>query len=196
MKRIFPLLSLFILTIGGTGVVLYRQTSLTELTRDAEDRAEAVARAYSDLVDTQVRPLLAENLLPTRHPAVPVLTSLSAALQQSSSLPERLARISQLQLALWDLVNSAASAPEETTGTEESAVPTGEDPVAALKKSIGNRGTIADLLEAYNSAAMRWNRAQERPWFSLRARLSGTEPPRLPFLRFDGRQEFVPIIQL
>ncbi len=180
MKRFLVPLTLLVLTIAAVGGIILQQRAAAALLHEADRRAREAADAYVAIVEEEIVPLVAAGHLSPQRPAAGAALAARDVLRDDLPLAAVLRNISGLQMALWDLTNNPP--------------PTGWP--SDFRKRIENHSPVAGLLEAYNGAAIRWNRTLEGTLARLTASITGEKPQPLPFLRFDGQQEYVPVIQL
>lgn len=182
-------LLLFLLLIVGASVavVTYHQYSMRALATELQEQTRVVAQAYQTVVKENVSPLKKTyELTRSQENIVTRIEALAAELQEETSAADTVHAISALQIAL---VNFIQSVPAEQ--------PMAEDPLFMhLRHVMSERSPLSPLLTAYNSLAIRWNTNLQSNMGSLAGSISSDHRSLLPFLRFDGQQEFIPVVQL
>jgi hypothetical protein len=185
-RRIFSLLAVTLVAV--IGVFLYQYTVFSGVRAQLEKESTKVADAYTALVDTDVR-ILRETypLTPAQTRLIDRLTQTAESLKtEDMSIDTRVQAIGSLQAALHQLSASLGENPEIAQ----------DGHFAQLQTAIGENGDVRDLLQAYNTTAVRWNNGIQSELGSLLGRIDGANRSILPYLRFDGGTEFVPVISL
>lgn len=170
-----------------TAYVVVQQRTAAHLSRQLEEQTDAITQTYGHLAETQVFPI--ENspdlTQDQRHSAARVRATLSK-LGEDMEIGDKVVTINELQLALLAFLYHTTSSPEFGTSSG----------VAVLRHELGPNGRVRPDLDAYNQTARYWNDIRSRPLFTLQASLTPVDADMLPYLRFDGAQEFVPIITM
>lgn len=174
MKKLLALLLLC--GIGAMGTGLYRYASFAELEMNLEKETAAIFESYRALAMETVIPLAEE---PTATDTQRSVVDRIAAIHPGSTPEETVAAISALQTTMTSFVNAGS-------------VLSSDPRFIRLQQEMGERGSIREQLNAYNTAALQWNRAADS--FAASLLMRDTEP--LPSLRFDGEKEFVPSVSL
>lgn len=186
MKR--SLASFFVLlVIVVAGAVLYEQVSFKRLGAQLAEQTSAIGEGYAALVT--------DNLLPLRD-AYPLTASQRSImeraergmerLQESDTLEEVLESIGTLQTALAGFIGTVTA--DQAFVRDERFI--------RLQQEMSERGDMRELLNAYNGTALRWNNGLRRTVGSVAAGLGKPSDDLLPYLRFDGSQEYVTIVEL
>lgn len=184
-KKITSLLVLTVAVAGG--VIVYEQMLFKRLAAQLQEQTDTIAEAYLSLSTTHLLPLEERyELAQDQREAIERVESQMANLEAAATLETKLQHISLLQVGLVDFI--------ETATVEQPLVK--DASFVHLQKEMGETGAIRENLSLYNTLALRWNRALQSEVGSVAARMGGTSENILPYLRFDGEQEFVTIVEL
>jgi hypothetical protein len=185
MKRALPLLTLLIIVIGG--MFAYDQYVIRTLTATLTKDTTDIATAYGTLIDTNVLPLKAVGTFTQKqNAAVSHMTSTRADEAHEQTIAVRVSLIHDLQVSLIAFLQDLQ--PEQTFINSPQ--------VATLQREMGKNGHMRDLLTTYNDDAKIWNDHQGNFFGSLSTMMPGSMVPLLPYLRFDGEQEYLTTIHL
>lgn len=186
MKK--KLASFLVLAVAVTGgIVLYEQMVFRRLAAQLQAQADTISAGYQALATENLLPLAQEHdLTPAQERIAERIEETRAELAAAGTLEQKLQGISTLQVALVSFI--------KTVTADQTFV---KDPLFVhLQKEMGERGDMREHLTAYNTSALRWNNSLQSEVGSLTSRLDGTERNLLPYLRFDGEQEFVTIVEI
>lgn len=180
--------SLLVLCIAVCAIFAWQYVSFLRMQGALERETAAIADGYAVIIEQHVKPLEASHpLSDAQTKLIRDMDTLSVALtEKKASIADTVQAISNLQRALTRFSTSAANSP----------VIAADPSFAQLQKEIGERGTIRSLLSDYNATAAKWNHGVQSELGSVVSRIGGSDRSILPFLRFDGEQEFVPVISL
>lgn len=186
MKR--SLASLFVLlAIVAAGAVLYEQVSFKRLGAQLEEQTGAIGEGYAALVTGSLLPLSdAYSLTASQRSIMERAESGIERLRGSETIEQVLESIGMLQTALAGFIG--------TVTTDQAFVR--DERFIRLQQEMSERGDMRELLNAYNSTALRWNNGLQRTVGSVAAGLGKPSDNLLPYLRFDGSQEYVTIVEL
>jgi len=184
-KRLITFLCLTLLAVGG--VVVYEQVLLGRLATTLEEQTALIGAGYQSLITKNLNPLATEYEMDDQQRRVlKRIKEFSTSLETSESLEEKIQHISMLQVALVSFVKSVTA--------EQAFI---KDPnFVYIQKEMGERGDMRELLSNYNTTALRWNNTVQSDVGSLTSQIEGSDRNLLPYLRFDGEQEFVTIVEL
>lgn len=184
-KKIASFLVLAAMITGG--VIVYEQMTFKRLAAKLQVESETIAAGYLALASENMLPLTqAYELTPTQEKIAERVKEDKAKLEQADTLEERLQNISKLQVALVSFIKSV---------TADQPLVKDSDFIE-LQKEMGERGEMRTHLTAFNTTALRWNNGLQSEVGSLAARIGNTSRNVLPYLRFDGEQEYVTIVEL
>ncbi len=182
------LLVLFLLALVGGGVYAAKQQrSIASVQTLLEAQTQSIAGTYRVFADRHVFP--SENsreLTQDQRKASVRVRAAYSKLSEGLSVVERVLAISELQVALISYMNASLS----------SSASRNSEAAQMLQKELGPQGSVREQLASYNDSARLWNAFQTTPSGALRGQLTGGDGNILPYLRFDGQQEYVSIIEL
>jgi len=185
MKKILAVLLTLVLVV--VGVVAYNQYQIRALETLVKEKAAAVAAGYGTIIDQTLVPLnKTQTLSQTQATILRVVTQTREALGEEEKTPAMVSLIHTMQLSLVSFLKSVQ--PDQSFS--------GSDPIAYLQHEMSERGDINEQLSAYNEAAKQWNDRIQNKIGSLKGNILGTEGALLPYLRFDGQQEYFTTISL
>lgn len=186
MKKRIASLLVCAVAVGG-GVIVYEQLLFKKLAAHLEEQTAAIAAGYGTLAVETLTPLKERQTLTTEQERLADrATNLAEEIDTPASLQEKIQRISTLQMTLVSFSKSAHA-------TSDLA----NDPAfIRLQEEMGERGSLRGQLNDYNTTARRWNNSLQSDVGSVTMRLNGGNSSLLPYLRFDGEQEYVTTIQL
>ncbi len=185
-RRIFSLLCITLVTI--VGVMLYQYAAFSRIRADLDEQSKAIADAYTALIDEDVDAIREKfELTAVQERMVSRLEETADTLTTSDvSVEMRVQAIGSIQATLHQF-SSSFEATEEIQ----------RDPhYGHLQQSIGETGDVKELLQTFNTTAARWNNGIQSEIGSILGRVDGSDRQILPYLRFDGGSEFVPVISL
>lgn len=168
--------------------MLYQYMVFSRIRANLEEQSKEIADAYVTLVqedvvaiqDTFELTALQERMVTRLEDTV---TSLKT---EDMTVDTRVQAIGSLQATLHQFSSSFE--------TNEEVL---RDPhYGHLQESIGETGEVKDLLQTFNTTAARWNNGIQSEVGSILGRVDGSNRQILPYLRFDGGSEFVPVISL
>jgi hypothetical protein len=178
----------FVLALAAAvGVVLYQQNEIRSAKADVLRDAAAVAEAYRGIAERTVFP--SENstdLSQEQRKTAGYVRTAYGTLSEEKDLPDTVAAINALQVALIAYLRQSLAS--ETLRTAPDTI--------ALEQELGRDGSVRPLLDSYNTSAKAWNDIRETPAGTMRAHLLGENRDTLPFLRFDGQQEYVNVVEM
>lgn len=185
MKKLLAVLVLLVLCV--VGIVLYEQSQTKALAALVRERADAVITGYEKVIANSITQLdKTETLNPAQLTSVHTLDTLSKQIQNEQNLSTVVSLINSMQLSIISF--TASVQPTQPFADSEQ--------VALLQLETSEDGHMNELLTAYNEAAKQWNDHEANSWVSFKGDLLGTEGSLLPYLRFDGAQEYFTTIQL
>lgn len=155
---------------------------------ELEHQVAAVAEGYTTMVREDVEPLAsAYDMNETQTHILTQMKNASALLTEGNlSIEDQIQTISELQRALSRFSDAVEHSPDIAA-----------DPsFAHMQMQIGERGEIRSLLSEYNATAAKWNHHIQSELGSVLERIDNSGRSILPYLRFDGEQEFIPVISL
>lgn len=185
-RRLFSLLCITLVTI--VGVLLYQYAAFSRIRAALDEESKAVADAYSALIHEDVAILRdTYELTPVQERMADRLKETAEALTTDNmSVEMRVQAIGSMQATL-----------HQFSSTFEASEDVLRDPhYAHLQQSIGETGDIKELLQTFNTTAARWNNGIQSEIGSILGTVDGSDRQILPYLRFDGGSEFVPVISL
>lgn len=180
--------TLIVLFIALCAVFIWQYASFMLLRGELEHQVAAIAEGYATIVREDVEPLQRTHTLNTAQSRLFTQMQKTATLLADNhlSVEERIQAISNIQRELARFSTAAADSPDIVA-----------DPVFAhIQTQIGEHGEIRTLLSQYNDIAAKWNHGIQSELGSVLGRIDRTGRSILPYLRFDGEQEFVPVISL
>lgn len=180
--------SILVLFVAVCGVFLWQYISFRSMRGQLEEVTAAIAEEYIAIVNEDVLAIeSAHDLSAAQTRLVKHLKEASLNLEQEDmSLESTTQAISDLQRTLARFSTSVS------TSSDIASDPS----FSHLQTQIGERGEVRELLSDYNAIAVRWNRGIQSELGSVLGRFDGSDRSILPYLRFDGEQEFVPVISL
>lgn len=179
--------SLALILAVTTAAVVYQSFLFKRLSASLHRQADIIAEGYQTLVTDDLQPLQEEfPFTASQAKTAKRITDASTELAEAEALEDKLKGISMLQLSLVTFLTSVTA--------EQPFVKDGR--LVHLQKEMGERGDMRELLRDYNTTALRWNNAVQSELGSLTAQVGGNGRSLLPYLRFDGEQEFVTIVEL
>lgn len=178
-------ISVIALAAVAGATVGYQCWQLQRLSIQAHEQTQAIMEGYSDIVSEYVVPLMGNAAISPEQEAY--ARRVKAILSDVPSAA-----------TVEDALNGISNAQAELTGFVRAApVTLQSDPaMRQLTQEMGERGEIRTLLQEYNTTALRWNTTLKGIIGSVAAAVGGIEQNPLPFLRFDGKQEFVTEVSL
>lgn len=178
---------LFLLAILlGVSAIVYKHYTLMAINTELELQTDVIAQAYHSLVSENVLPLIQGGTLTQRQQelASKAIETQTALQEKATSIIDAVDRISAAQKAVTAF---AASLGENQS----------EDPrVLTLQKETGEDGDVRSLLSSYNTLMLRWNAATQDSLASMTASITGNAATMLPYLEFDGEQDYAPEVKL
>jgi hypothetical protein len=185
-KKIFILFVLACLVVGGG--FLYEHLLFEKLSAELETQTKTITLGYNSLVTTEALPLSQRFELNTvQNRLIQRIKGLNEELKEDLPVASRIEKISALQTSLSQFVTAMPEGhPEIVTDAS----------FAHVQEEMGERGHMRPFLEDYNSLALKWNRGLQSELGSLTAGMREEGTGLLPYLRFDGNQEYVPVIGL
>jgi hypothetical protein len=168
-------------------IVIYQQYVLNSLMAKLQEQVDLISAGYISLMDetivslqkqhnfTQAQDRLTERTIETRE-----------KLKTAETLEEKIQQIGMLQAGLINFTESAANDP--AISKEESFL--------HLQHEMGETGDVRALLKEYNTTAQKWNGTLQSSMGALTADILNSDRNLLPYLRFNGDQEFVPVIRM
>lgn len=185
MKKILAVLVLLVL--AGGGMIAYNQYQLRILEDDVKERAAAVVEGYGAIIDDTIVPLQKANALTqTQNASTRILTATRTELQAEEDITTIVSLINTVQLSLVSFLK----------GVTQDQPFAGSEGIALLQREMSEKGNMNTLLTAYNEAAKKWNDRVQNGIGNLKGDILGTEGRLLPYLRFDGQQEYFTTISL
>lgn len=186
MKRFLTATLLLLALVAGGGIV-YQQSAERRLSAELQEITTTIATQYQTLTNDLVAPLEASGKLNADQQSLLLhIRDVSDDMMHTSSILEKIKLISAVQKAL------TAIASRELAGENGENDPR----FAQLQEEIGERGAVTDDLQSYNDIAAHWNARTHSLLGSLMGSVTNTQEDRLPYLKFDGSQEYVPTIRL
>lgn len=155
---------------------------------ELEHQVAAIAEGYTTMVREDVEPLeTAYDMDATQTRILAQMKKASELLTEGNlSIEDQIQTISELQRALSRFSTAIADSPDIAV-----------DPsFAHIQTQIGERGEIRALLTDYNATVAKWNHGIQSELGSVLGRIDSSGRSILPYLRFDGEQEFIPVISL
>lgn len=184
-KRLLIILTLVILVVAG--VILYEKVILGQLSAQLESQTTEIAQGYQTLITDDLNAVARTNTLNDQQQRI--LTRInenSSALTTAETLEEKIQNISMIQIALVSFVKTVTADQPFVKDTH----------FVHLQKEMGERGDMRELLKEYNTTALRWNKTVQSDVGSVTSQIDGSKRNLIPYLRFDGEQEFVTIVEL
>lgn len=183
MKKIVTLLVAIAVITGG--VVLWQRFSFGGLSAKLQQQTDTIAAEYTKLVESDVLGVArAHKLTAAQVRLVERMKSSVSAFSGSLSLQDKIQQISMLQAALVNFTQSTDS------------TLTSDPQFQHIAEEISERSSIRETLRSYNDTAARWNARIQSGLGSLTGQLDSVKRTILPYLRFDGQQDFVPVITM
>lgn len=166
---------------------MYEQVLLGRLAATLQEQTALISAGYQSLITKNLEPLATQNEMNDQQKRILTrIDEFSTALETSESLEEKIQNISMLQVALVSFVKSVT--------VEQAFVKDAH--FVYVQKEMGERGDMRELLRDYNTSALRWNNTIQSDIGSLTSQMDGSQRNLLPYLRFDGEQEFVTVVEL
>lgn len=185
MNKIIPLLALAMIVVGG--MFTYDQYQMHALSQKLITETTAIEKGYNDIVDQSVLPLAnSPALLDIQKREISHMRSMRAELAQDQSVLKTVSLIHDLQLSLVLFIQSIK--PDQPFAESE--------PIAMLKQEMSENSHMRALLTAYNETAKQWNDRVQGHIGILSADVLQPTNELLPYLRFDGQQEYLTTIKL
>jgi hypothetical protein len=181
------ILGISILTVAvvAIGAFVTERQRLRNLENTMEETAAAIIAEYTELAESHLFPL-EEGTLTTDQRAI--MADVRADIAFFPNIPvlsDRVYRIQEMQRHMTAFVERATNARLRKN-----------EHFLALEQGMGEDGEVRASLDTYNNAAKDWNVRMERRISQLTANLSGEDIRTLPYLRFDGLNEEVQIIEI
>ncbi len=185
MKKLLPIFILAALTIGG--MFAYDRYQLTILSETLMKNTATIVKGYEELVDSTIVPLQKNNTLTEKQAlAAAHLAALRTTLANEKQISVVVSLIHDVQLSLVAFLRDLKPDQPYVNSAE----------VALIQREMSKNGKMRDSLNAYNETAALWNHRMQSGLGSLRADIVGNEGALLPYLRFDGEQEYLTTIHL
>jgi hypothetical protein len=174
------------LVVGGISMVS-GQRERARLASVLELETEQLSSAYRAMAEQHVFP--SENsteLTQDQRQSAARVRAGHSRLSEELTLHDKVGAINDLQLALVSYLRHSMFSPSfvDSTATH------------SLQQALGERGSVVELLQAYNETAKAWNVLGESGFGRLQGRLGSQSADLLPYLRFDGNKEFYTVISL
>lgn len=184
-KRLAAILALALAVAGG--IVAYEHVVMARLTSTLDEKTGAIATGYIALVENNFLPLAeTHRLTEPQRSLMQRVADTRRQLEEEAELEERIRIISLLQTALVNFIQTAS--PEQSFIKDARFI--------RLQKEMGERGDMRALLQEYNDTVLRWNNGMQSAMGSLLFSSGDGSRHLLPYLRFDGGQEFVTVVEL
>jgi hypothetical protein len=183
-KRLFTLLLVLAVTVGGT--LAYQSVQQRRIAKLLEEQTKTIVQAYASLTDETVGSLADSDLTAVQLRTAGRIRETLTDLDGDITLVERVSGISTLQAALSGFASSVT--PEQSIAQSQQLL--------HLQEEMSERTSLRPMLQKYNDTAVRWNGSVQSDVGSIAGQIGGLEQQILPFLRFDGKSEFVPVISL
>ncbi len=175
--------TLLLLTMIAAGGVFLQQSDERRLAAELKETIATVATGYQKLVHDLVLPLDAAGYLNDDQKQIAQsLRDISDTITQASSVQETTALVSKVQKGLTAIANAKPTNPD-TRFTQ-------------LQEEMSENGSIVHILQSYNDIAVQWNARTHSLLGSMMGSVTNRTSDLLPYLKFDGSQEYVPVIQL
>ncbi len=185
MKKLIAALALLIIIVCS--FVLYEQSQAKALAALLKEKTDAVVAGYDTMIEKNVVPLQKAGILTaTQTAALRPLDALREQIKKEEQIPAIVSLINSVQLSLVSFVASVQ--PDQSFAASEE--------ITTLQMETSEDGQMNDLLTEYNEAAKKWNDRLESGFSGFKGDLLGSEGALLPYLRFDGQQEYFTTIQL
>jgi hypothetical protein len=181
------LLALVLAVIGTTGWFFHERTAQAALLERAEDKAEELATQYVETVRGLEGDLrVASNSEDGTRAALDQLLAVTAevAAHTQGDILTRLRDVTRVRGAADRLLSVAGERSSADAGLRR------------LQSALGDRGELAVLIAEYNAMARAWNTRGFSIASSLAASVTGEAPQQLPYLRPDGVQDDVLLIEI
>lgn len=178
-RAVIPVVTLAVIAGATVG---YQYWLLQKLSAQASKQTQTIIEGYSTIVSEYIDPQT--EISNDQQAFAERIHAILADLPKATTLEEKLNGISNLQTELTGFV--------QATPVEKQHDPA----MKQLSQEMGERGEIRALLQEYNTTALRWNTTVQGNIGSVAASVGGIDQNALPFLRFDGEQEFVTEVSL
>lgn len=185
MKK-FLTIAFTLLVLVAVGGLIYQQYATKHLAAELDTISGTIAAHYQALADDEVASLeRTGSLTDGQRLLAKQIRDAKTEIMQTSSIKEKIQIISNVQQALTTLAFAATD-----TDTEK-------DPrFSILREEMSEDSSVIDSLQLYNDMAAKWNARTHSLLGSLIGSIANKQADLLPYLKFDGSQEYVPTIQL
>lgn len=185
MRKTIPLLTLTVLIMSG--LFLYNQYEERRIASALIEETGKIAESYDGLIEKNIIALQDKGMFTMQQrTAVEHMQLARKQFGTEMLISERVSLIHQLQKGIIAFLQDLQP--------EQAFVNSAE--VALLQREMGKNGQMRALLTTYNELAGQWNDHQHTLLGNLLASLPGQKTETLPFLRFDGEQEYLTTIHL